>query len=196
MTDKFIKKTIEGLENSSCWGANEPAMHDDQNLLKSLSWDNQGFAIDNFLNPDEYAEFIQNVGIFFSETLSKLNVSVPATFDFSKYHTIAGEFHLDFINKIKHLNSTNFPIDMSIIEKRVSDILGFKVTNYNPVTSESVFHYRVIRPNSRDNNPIHRDTWHWEYKDNVNIYVGLYGSNDKTTDNRHAVPNDLACSDR
>ncbi len=181
MTDKFIKKTIEGLENSSCWGANELAMRKDQNLLYSLSWDNQGFIIENFLNPEEYAEFIKNVGIFFSETLSELKVSVSPTFNFSEYHKIAGEHHLDFINKIKHLDSKNFPIDKSIIEKRISDIMGFNVTNFNPTTKESVFHFRVIRPNFSDNNPIHRDTWHWEYKDNINIYVGLFGSDERTS---------------
>ena len=41
----------------------------------------------------------------------------------------------------------------------------------------SIFHFRVIRPHHRDNNPLHRDVWLEDYDDCINLYIPVAGSN-------------------
>jgi ectoine hydroxylase-related dioxygenase (phytanoyl-CoA dioxygenase family) len=48
---------------------------------------------------------------------------------------------------------------------------------HNPFDKEEIFHFRIIRPNSGDNNPLHRDVWLEDYKDCINLYIPVAGSN-------------------
>jgi ectoine hydroxylase-related dioxygenase (phytanoyl-CoA dioxygenase family) len=67
------------------------------------------------------------------------------------------------------------------IEERISAICGVALRARNPYDDQSVFHFRVIRPNSADNNPLHRDVWLEDYAACINLYIPVAGSNARSS---------------
>jgi hypothetical protein len=59
----------------------------------------------------------------------------------------------------------------------MSELLNQELIVCNPYDDQRVFHFRVIRPLSGDNNPLHRDVWLEDYKDCINLYIPIAGSN-------------------
>jgi ectoine hydroxylase-related dioxygenase (phytanoyl-CoA dioxygenase family) len=88
---------------------------------------------------------------------------------------------LSVVDHAKLIQSSDFPIDVKMMEERVSEICQAEVHNLNPYTKDGVFHFRIIRPQSNDNNPLHRDVWLEEYHDGINIYVPICGSNEHSS---------------
>ncbi|MEQ8471927.1 MAG: phytanoyl-CoA dioxygenase family protein [Marinoscillum sp.] len=156
----------------------------DNDLTLNQPWSDVGFAISPFLKPDDYRQFYQGFELLFNNTLLDAGLEVPSGFTPKYYHQLVAdnyEQHLKVIGKTKLFDAVDFPIDMSMVEKRVSELLKVEVKSIKPMNKERVFHLRVIRPGSADYNPLHRDAWQDENRGAINIYVPLIGSNQNSS---------------
>jgi ectoine hydroxylase-related dioxygenase (phytanoyl-CoA dioxygenase family) len=85
------------------------------------------------------------------------------------------------VEKTKLLAVEKFPIPIQLVEKRISEICQMPLIAKNPFDNQSIFHFRVIRPNSTDNNPLHRDVWLEDYANCINLYIPIAGSDSNSS---------------
>ncbi|GHN01413.1 hypothetical protein WSM22_29020 [Cytophagales bacterium WSM2-2] len=164
-------------------GNSSVLIHSAIDLTRSRPWEKTGFTIEKFLDQSHYPEFITST----KKTLIKLWASsgLPVTDSFSpdQFHTLAStkELHLAAVEKTKQLPIPAFPIPIRIVEERISEICGTPLIAQNPFDNQSIFHFRVVRPDSNDNNPLHRDVWLEDYANCINLYIPIIGSNPKSS---------------
>lgn len=152
-------------------------------LTKDQPWHKLGYGVVPLYPKNESDIFYHTV----DGLLRKLWLA--GGLDFSKqtqldqYHTVAADSsaHLSVINQTRLVSSELFPMGIAKLEERISAIMGTPLHVLNPYDGQSVFHFRVIRPQSTDNNPIHRDVWLEDYADCVNLYIPIAGSNEKSS---------------
>jgi hypothetical protein len=156
---------------------------DADDLIKNTKWSNEGYTIEPLFDERTFSAFRDSTYNVLTNLWRKAGLKIPDSFSLSDYHTLAPtwEKHLQAVEFTKLLNTNDFPIRIQKLEARISEILGYQVIVYNPFDKQSVFHFRVIRPNSKDNNPLHRDVWLPDYKDCINLYIPVAGSNEKSS---------------
>lgn len=162
-------------------GDDKVLMEDDVNLLKNTAWDQEGFVIQDFLSDEN----VEKVKYGFTELIKTFIIEEGGKMDnkfcLEKYHTyVDDELHLKIARKIKGgFPVQKFPINFEIINMRMSEILGQKVSTKAEVDDENLndFYIRIVRPNSlKDNNPPHRDVWLDRLRNAINIYYPICGS--------------------
>ena len=129
----------------------------DKNLLKDLK--------------NTFTEYMRaNLSKFLGKEIDK------QLFTLEKYHTFVNdETHHDFVK------STGRDISMLINEnnnylKLVLETANIEFDGFSRIYNSKI-EYRVCRPNKPDNNLPHRDHWFPYFKNLVNIYIPLAGSN-------------------
>ncbi len=177
----FPKNSVEGDRR---YGPDEVllAAHDD--LTQQADWAEAGFTVASFLPDETYREFMTGVRSLFRTFFQQAGIDLPERVPLNQYHQLTNfndKTHLVIVDQAKLLNVQEFPVALSWVEQRVSELCGVRVRAYNPHNGERVFHFRIIRPQRNDNNPLHRDVWLPEYHDAVNIYVPLAGSNEHSS---------------
>lgn len=153
----------------------------EEDLTKGTEWHSKGYNINKFLSEDRFNDFMQGTCSIFQSALQNADVPCPLQFDLSQYHLLIDndyDVHLKVLEHTKLLHIDDFPISIKEVEERVSALCQVTVHAVNPFNSDRVFHYRVVRPQSNDNNPLHRDVWLEEYQDCINLYVPICGSNE------------------
>ncbi len=156
----------------------------DQDLTIDQDWHQIGYSVHQFLPVSTWLDFFLGFKKLFQKTLIDSGIVCDDGFLPEYYHRLIRDqydLHLKVVNRTKLYDAHEFPIDISIVEERISEILGFKVKSIKPINQERVFHFRVIRPGATDYNPLHRDVWQDENRNAINIYVPLVGSNEKSS---------------
>jgi hypothetical protein len=129
----------------------------------------------------DFEKFIllkQKFSDYIAAELSKYGVDDESNFKLENYHNAflnEPMEHYKFIDKIKRIVppkviSTDEPM-IGLILEQASDIFGRKASVYN-----EKIEFRVVRPNSPDNNTLHRDHWFPYFKPLINIYLPLASS--------------------
>lgn len=177
------KELSYDAEGDSIVGANISLLQNDIDLTKKTDWHAQGYSIDRFLDEVHYPHFQDNVKSLLIRLWQNVGLRVSSEFQLDQYHRIIPDnnYHLSALEKTKLLPVSDFPIDLKILEERISEICSEKLEVKNPFDNQSVFHFRIIRPNTTDNNPLHRDTWLEDYKDCINLYIPIAGSNEQSS---------------
>lgn len=168
------------IEGEKAFGKNTVLLHQDDDLTAQTPWGDEGYHISSFLPEREYQLFERGVHILFEKFLRKAGITTNKETLLSDYHHLIGDrydVHLAVVNQAKLLQTEDFPIDVHILEERISELCKLPVKAINPYNGDKVFHFRIIRPHSNDNNPLHRDVWLEEYHDCINIYAPICGSN-------------------
>jgi hypothetical protein len=162
------------------WGNDHVLLNEAIDLTAGTPWSQQGFTIENFLNADTYTLFNQKNKTLLLQCWREAGLVFEKDFILDQYHLLAGDFktHQKAIEKTKQLQVADFPISIQIIEERISEICKIPLIAKNPFDGQSIFHYRVIRPQPGDNNPLHRDVWLDDYDDCINLYIPIAGSNE------------------
>lgn len=147
-------------------------------LTAKASWSHQGFGIEKFFTDQLYQNFIKKTRLLLISCWREAGIIIPDDFDAGNYHTVVPDWetHLQILEKTKQLSTSEFPVSIRVIEQRISEICQVNLEARNRFDGQSIFHFRVIRPNSRDNNPLHRDVWLEDYKDCINLYIPIAGS--------------------
>ena len=168
------------IEGERAFGKKVTLLSEDDDLTQNSEFAGSGFVIKPFLKDPLYQKFRNGMKSLILGYLQNSGLMVDDNFDLAHYHRLIGsnyQQHLKVIEKTKLIQNTDFPIDISHVATRISEICEVPLNVKNPFTDEEVFHLRIIRPNTTDHNPLHRDVWQNENRHAINLYVPLIGSN-------------------
>jgi len=161
------------LIESSFWGKDKVLIDDDINLLTKTEFNLKGYGI---FSIKEYNDFLKK---FISKNIS---IILGKDLDIEKYHThVNEEQHKQILNSMpyKKNNSEELHIFSKYLEEFMSDLLKEKVKIFN----DDIW-VRICRPSiisNEDFNPCHRDVYLDFYRNTVNIYLPIIGSNEKSS---------------
>lgn len=164
-------------------GENVVLLNNAADLTANTSWLREGFTIEKLFSSDDYASFTKNTYSLLTGLWKKAGLAIPENFQLDQYHTLASDSakHRAAIDQTKIISVASFPVPIALLEKRVSEICKQPLEVRNPFDEQSIFHFRVIRPKQRDNNPLHRDVWLEDYKDCINLYIPVAGSDENSS---------------
>lgn len=188
---KIVSFALEGkdisynVEGSCIWGENEVLLDKEDNLLKNSRFNDLGFTVDKFLEKNLYLSLNQSIKkIIFNQMqcIKKINLEY-SNFDLENYHLyVSDDEHYLIIEPFRvWLDAANLGIEIEIIEKRISEILQTKVSSHVPHYNKKTFAIRIVRPNSSDFNPLHKDPWLNILKNTVNAYIPIAGSSKESS---------------
>ncbi|MDH3629363.1 MAG: phytanoyl-CoA dioxygenase family protein [Acidobacteriota bacterium] len=164
------------------YGAEEVLLEQDDDLLAGLSWHGVGFATLPFLTDDDHQRLQLGLTEMIRDLLQQIGVPSLEGFTLESYHRFLGtaeaeERHARLVAAIRScFPLERLPLSVTRIEDRLSEICGAAVHACNPHNGVREFCIRIIRPDSTDCNPLHRDVWLDRLRDAVNIYAPLAGS--------------------
>lgn len=187
------------LKGEVITGTDSILVQEDHNLFGGTLWNDNGYTIQPFLSEEQYEKVKKGMISKIIELIKRLGGTVDDNFTLEQYHCyVTDEQHLQIVRLIQHgWNVSEFPIDFSIVEERISKILGKPVTANTGYTNTEdfdtglskvryetvyIFSLRIVRPGKmQDNNPPHRDVWIDRLRNAVNVYAPLCGSTDKSS---------------
>jgi hypothetical protein len=176
--EQKVSVTINGERS---YGKEVVLLHEHDNLVKNTPWQREGYTVASmFQQLETFFNLVKGLEQLFRESIGKAGIAITPDFPIDQYHQLVQEnqpLHLEVMNHTKLFPLSLFPIDPGLLIDRVSELVGVKLKVHNPQTDEQVFHLRIVRPNKTDFNPLHRDTWLDIYRDCVNIYIPVVGSN-------------------
>lgn len=154
-------------------------LHQAHDLTQATPWAAAGYTVTPLFEPTLFDEFKTQTKKLLLELWNEAGFAVPDDFELDQYHTHVQTHsqHLATIEKTKLIPTKKFPVPIALIEERIAALCGVPLVAKNPFDQQSVFHFRVIRPNSLDNNPLHRDVWLEDYANCINLYIPIAGSN-------------------
>ena len=168
------------IEGERLFGDKVNLLSTDDDLTKNTGFAEKGYKVVPFLEEHLYTQFFSGTKRLITQCLRDAGLDVDDNFDLAKYHHLIGDNyrqHLEVIKRTKLFHNTDFPVAISHVENRISDICKIPLRVKNPFTLEEVFHLRIIRPHTTDHNPLHRDVWQHENRNAINLYIPLTGSN-------------------
>ncbi|MBT1702771.1 phytanoyl-CoA dioxygenase family protein [Chryseosolibacter indicus] len=171
-------------EGTKAYGEDVVLLRQALDLTAQKPWGNEGYTVEKLFNDDiEYRLFERSVAELLYSCWRKAGLLVPADFQLDQYHALIKDRvqHLAAVDQTKLLSVDDFPLGIERIEKRISEISGVALRAHNPYDEQRVFHFRVIRPESRDNNPLHRDVWLEDYESCINLYIPIAASNENSS---------------
>ncbi len=183
--DYGTEQVVLPVEGETAWGDDRVLLLEDDNLVAGCAWMPAGYTIEPFLAEPEFGILAAGLREIVADCLRKVGVTPPHDFRLEDYHRIVEttERHLAVAELIRGAFPIDrFPIDSALVSDRVSDILGVPVGLVHPEGAfPEHFCIRIVRPDSRDSNPPHRDVWLDRLRHAVNIYAPLVGSNPRSS---------------
>lgn len=151
-------------------------------LSKLANWHEAGYIVKDLFDEKTYHNFRSVVEALLRKKMTEGGLSIDQT-PISQYHTLiqAYQDHLKVVDKTKLLERHELGKYFDMLERKVSEICGVEVESKKPLNGERVFHFRVIRPNQADFNPLHKDAWQEENCGCINLYIPICGSNEKSS---------------
>lgn len=188
-TENNMEYTVNGKRLSydtrgeRSWGDDRVLLEEAVDLTSSTQWHVKGFTIEPFLDQNTFDTFGKQTRALLFDCWSKAGLHPAFDFPLDQYHTLVKDFkeHLAAVERTKLLSVQDFPIPVRLLEDRVSQICGQPLEVRNPYDGQRIFHFRVIRPQQGDNNPLHRDIWLPDYDDCINLYIPIAGSNERSS---------------
>lgn len=165
------------------WGEDIVLLNQAVDLTGGTDWQGHGFTVESLFDTNTNIVFFQRTQSLLIQRWREAGLPVDDNFQLDEYHTLIKDFntHLAAVEKTKLLPLQDFPVPVQLIEDRVSEICKVSLLARNPFDRQSIFHFRVIRPNHSDNNPLHRDVWLADYDDCINLYIPVSGSNEQSS---------------
>ena len=167
------------VSNSVLRGDEVVLLNNARDLTQGQFWHEPGYIVESlFAHEADFTFFIAACRELLYRCWREVGLQVPADFPIDQYHHLVTnqKVHFAALEKTKLLSIDDL-VPLQIITERVSSILQTKVMGHNPYDDRRVFHFRVVRPRSGDNNPLHRDVWLEDYSDCINLYIPIAGSN-------------------
>jgi hypothetical protein len=164
-------------------GSEEVLLERAIDLTRKTSWWKEGYGIEHLFSPAQYGSFKKQTTNLLLDCWKDAGLQMDDGFILENYHHIAPTLstHLEAVDKTKLISVDKFPLPIQELEDRISTICKTPVVARNPFDGQRIFHFRVIRPMSADNNPLHRDVWLEDFDDCINLYIPVAGSNEKSS---------------
>ena len=154
----------------------------DEDLTKHSNWHKKGFTIRKLFDESTFNGFRQHITKILLRKFKNSEIILDAN-SICQYHTKIKNYdqHLAVVENTKLIGSAELSPYFEKLEHLVSEICGIPVQSIKPLNNERVFHFRVVRPNQKDFNPLHKDGWMDELKGCINLYIPICGSNEKSS---------------
>jgi hypothetical protein len=168
-------KTIRGKE--------EILLNNAVDLTAKTRWHEAGFSIEKLFSSMVYPAFENATYDLLLHLWRDAGLKISDSLSLDQYHTLTTttDQHMAAVDKTKLLSVEDFPLGVGEVVNRISDICQLPLVAKNPFDGQSIFHFRVIRPNSIDNNPLHRDVWLEDFDNCINLYIPVAGSNEHSS---------------
>ncbi len=165
------------------FGGDKILLNDAVDLTENCFWHDRGFVIEPLFDEKTNRDFFSATGRLLKSLWRQSGLSFDDNLQLHEYHRIAAtrDQHLAAVEYTKLLDVSEFPLGIQGIEDRIGEVCKTKLIAKNPYDNQTVFHFRVIRPKSGDNNPLHRDVWLEDYADCINLYIPVCGSNERSS---------------
>ena len=172
------------VEGETFWGQDRVLIHDDDNLLATTAWNDDGYTVQPFLEAADFGDLREGIDQLIRRKLSLVGVGMPDSVPMTAYHRVLAEYpgaHESLMDLFRDgFPVEEFPVDPTLLESRVSELCGFPLSLRVPSLGYSVFCVRIARPGCRDWNPPHRDAWLDTLRNGLNLYVPIAGSTDRS----------------
>ena len=178
--DKEVSYESEGKKIK---GADVVLIDSAIDLTSLTNWKKKGFTIESLFEQSIFNKFKSGVYELLLSLWKECGLTFENNFQLDQYHTTAttNELHFKAVDKTKLISSEFFPVPISFLEERISEICKTELHVFSPTFKKSYFHFRVIRPQANDNNPLHRDVWVEENADGINLYIPITGSDENSS---------------
>jgi hypothetical protein len=163
------------------WGNNRVILSEDVNLLDRTDFNDAGYKIFPISSNDN-----KDCNVFLKRFIeTKISNITSRKIDAEKYHLhVNDEEHKKIINAMPYKKHESIEIYefATYMENRVSELLQRRVKIFN-----GDIWIRICRPSSMsDYNPCHRDIYLDFYRNIINIYLPIVGSNENSSLNMHS----------
>ena len=152
-------------------------------LTAATAWHADGYTVAPLFDPTSTSAFTDAAGALLRSLWREAGLAVHDAFALEHYHGLADDdaLHLGAVERTKVVPTERFPVPIGELVARISQICKAELVARNPWDGQSVFHFRVVRPGARDNNPLHRDVWLEDYDDCINLYIPVAGSDARSS---------------
>jgi hypothetical protein len=161
----------------SNWGENNILLENDINLLQNTDFEKDGYKIFNIENCNSFLqEFLKN----------EIKKVTQKDVNLSNYHNeITNDEHTTILNSMPYKKNSSSELKnfSEYLEVYISEILKEPIKIFN----EDMW-FRICRPSkfcNNDFNPCHRDVYLDFYRNIVNIYLPVVGSNENSSLKMH-----------
>lgn len=184
---KYVVNGVElayNPEGQKIRGNNEILLKKADDLTIDTPWHSTGFTIARLYDEEpDYEKFLKEVRSILLACWRRVGIQFENNTPLSRYHEycLTQEQHIAAVDQTKLLSVNDFPLSINWIIRRAEEQLGIRLKAFNPYDQQSVYHFRVVRPLSGDNNPLHRDVWLEDYSSCINLYIPIAGSNEKSS---------------
>ena len=152
---------------NSNWGNTQIILNNDENLIDKTNFNDIGYKVYNITNFN---------GILTEFLLFKIKSITTKTINLELYHTeITDEEHAIILKSMPYKKEELLEFSNYIISFLSTELM-YELKIFN----DDIW-YRICRPSSKyanDNNPCHRDIYLDFYKNTINIYLPIVGSNE------------------
>lgn len=151
-----------------------------ENILKDCNWEENGFKKISLFNKNEFTNLEKSVRTQVIKALQKADVKFDEdNFKLENYHkTIqTEEEHLAVINYTRNLTNEDLDIDIEKIASKCAEHINYNLSTHIKDLGGSYIIIRIVRPNTLDINPPHRDGYLDFYKNILNIWIPISGCN-------------------
>lgn len=176
--NKIIEFVVFG---ETFYGEDEILLDNEIDLTANTSFRDTGFACVPFLSKENNEKIREGFRKLIFDLASEFDEFKISYNDFllEDYHNyVNDEIHYSIVNNLKKgLSADFFPIDISIVEQRMSEICNIgPLSSYLNEFKSKTFSFRIVRPGVNESNPPHRDVWLDRLKNAINIYFPIAGS--------------------
>lgn len=152
------------------------------------NWYNKGFTEVDFLNKEEFKALQEGLLKSISKIITKELGVDTSKFSLENYHKFvkSNEDHFKIVSKTRDLFASDFNFPITKLYKRLSEIVGFELTDINAQTNDKVhIIVRINRPMSNDFNPPHKDIYEGVDKKSIifqflNFWIPIAGVTNKS----------------
>lgn len=184
MTQYRVEYTIDGtpchyvVDGTRAEPSNQQLSLQDNDLTSDCTWHNDGFITVAGLPNKTVDQLRSAVSLLIANAIQTVCDREPDVRLNHYHHLVNDNEHLlvaKELKKVPFIANDFFPL--GLIDNYISAILNAPESCYNPDLQRHGCSIRIIRPQSHDYNPLHRDGWLDRLRNAVNVYIPIAGSN-------------------
>lgn len=170
------------------YGKDEVLSSKETDITYNQDWYDEGFTEVDFLNDEEFKSLQDGLSTSISKIIAKELEIDTREFSLEGYHNFvkSNEDHFKIVSKTRDLFATDFNFPITKLYKRLSELVGFELTDINSHTNDKVhIIVRINRPGSNDFNPPHKDIYEGVDKKSIifkflNFWIPIAGVTNKS----------------
>ena len=166
------------------YGIPQVLSNENTDITYGQTWYKQGYGVFPLLSTMEFNALQAGISNCVKSILEEKGLDTTQ-FELNKYHRFLPNdtTHYEVVKRTRDLFPSDFDFHIVEFYKKLSEILGFELTDINPNNGEKMhIIIRINRPDSNDFNPPHKDVYESVDRDEqvnkfVNFWIPICGVN-------------------